>query len=314
MFDRVIKYLLPKLKAADPNELDPLDDDLFLAMENKYVFQMGTELNSSVRLIYDRTQKVILKMGVNYNEAQLYEAVKLIVRQELGAFLPNSLNPVIAEAVNKIYTHSRKQVTQATFKVIDNKAIDYLKSSDNFYVGKIYPEYSTEINKAIRETIFDQGLGAKDAAEAIRDVVKEEYAEKYFYRYERIARTSSNRVRNWSRTFAMSEEGIENVEFVALLDERTSEICKHLNGTIWTLSKTVEHLEKVMEAGEQNLPEASPFPKIDDLFTVDYDTIKDDDFETQQTFLKDTDTLTEEGIAVPPMHCNCRSLLVAVFL
>lgn|GEM_PF-4024866 len=290
--------LADAFKAADSAETDPLDDNDFLNLEFGYAASIVEDFIVGVEKIRDKTDEIITGLELNYDKEALVKHINRIANKEWNGNMLKRMSGTIDQYVEEIYNTSKSSaVLNASFNVRDFQAMEYLKQSDYFYVGKQFGSYSDDISTLIREAVFEEGLGAKAAArqiyEKLNGVVNTE-----FWKYERVARTSANRVRNWSRVFAFHENNVATVRFVAVMDERTSEVCDTMNGEVFEVSWIVEHLEKVMESGEEALPDISPFPESVDALL------------NPEGITKDAIDLAGEGYAAPPLHPHCRSVLV----
>lgn len=87
------------------------------------------------------------------------------------------------------------------------------------------------------------------------------------------------------------ERGLLGYQLVAILDHRTSDICWELHGRQFFLADAVDHLERASKVSIEQLPNVSPWAKLEDL--------------------KDAKTpdLVATGILVPPFHPHCRTTL-----
>lgn len=304
-----ISHVLPEyVKAIDIGEPDPLGDAEFFGRELAYVASMSKELTDAVERIYDSTGRILMGMRYNYNKDAFFDLVMKEVRKEIGVNVPFNLRNVVKDSVEGIYAYSRKAITKASFKVVDLESIEYLKASDNFYVGKQFGRYSDKVREVLRETIFEKGFGANQVAKEIRNAVGDQVNLK-FHQYENVARTSANRVRNWSRAFAFEEAKVKRVEFIAMMDERTSEICQAMNGMVWETKEVTKRLVEVMEAGEDRLPEVSPFPALKDKYDGSGNLVRLG-VQNISGVLKSSTDLVKMGVVAPPLHGRCRSVLV----
>jgi SPP1 gp7 family putative phage head morphogenesis protein len=277
------------------DEGDPLLDDVFIAKEMAYSLSLAKTLTKHMDVAYGYTKDVATSMTLSIDRNALYDAAERAYTEQLGVRAPETMRPIIDKHVNGIYNYARNAITEVSLTLPDKKSIEYLKSVDNFYVGKMFKGYEDQVREVIRNATFNDGLGAIDTAKLIREAVGGK-VEREFYRYATVARTSANRVRNWSRVQAFQVEMVAEVEFIAMMDERTSDICENMDGAIFEVASIVEHIEKVQEAGEDRLPEVSPFPKLSDITGLNGNRLSERELE-------------KLGFAVPPLHCNCRSLL-----
>lgn len=276
-------------------EGDPLDDAMFVAMEMEYVYSLSEALVDCLEIGNEMVNGVAVSMQANFDAAKFGAAAEKIYLKQFGVEAPQKMRNVIEKVTSSIYQASRDRVTRVAMALQDKKSLEYLRSVDNFYVGKHLGGFNNYVVNAIDEAV-QSGFGVKDMVrlmiEKMGDVVDGQ-----FWKYAMVARTSANRIRNWSRILAFDAELVSEVEFVAMMDERTSEVCEAMNGAVFEVSKIVSKIQEVEAAGEDRLPEVSPFPKIEDILAEDGTRLSDRELE-------------DAGIVVPPLHPYCRSVMV----
>jgi len=231
-------------------------------------------------------------LGVAPVSERAYDAVVDAVGSAMGPELAEKMRPEIANHVDKMWGFGKGEMLPIGIPVItglkDERAINWLANTDGFYVGKIFPEYEDDIVKLLKEWTLESGLGSRDAAVLLRENLGKTLETK-LYPYERVVRTSATRIRNWSRIYAYDEIGIVEVEIYAMMDERTSAICREMDGKVFRVEQVIGHIEKVMAAPSDQLPELNPFPTLDQA-KLDPETL-----------------IAQHGISLPPYHVNCRS-------
>lgn len=95
--------------------------------------------------------------------------------------------------------------------------------------------FAETINDTTREALLTgikEALDNNEGFDAITDVITNVYQQAYDYRTERIARTEVSASLNEGSIQAYKQAGIEEVEWVAVTDDRTAEICLDNDGEI----------------------------------------------------------------------------------
>jgi SPP1 gp7 family putative phage head morphogenesis protein len=224
------------------------------------------------------------------------------VEKEMGEKLPAELRPVVEKHVRSTYKLGRAKtlgVERPKFKLRDERAIKWLGNNDSFYVGKLFPKHQPRIVEIIRETMLMKGLDARTAAKELQASLGG-LLSTHFSDYENIFRTSSNRIWNWSRIYALQETGVTIYTIVAVMDERTSDICRAMHGREFRVEKAVRRLESIVEQGEHDLDKISPWPTMDGIQKL----IAGKDFAEANAALQD------EGFDLPPYHGRCRTTYI----
>jgi SPP1 gp7 family putative phage head morphogenesis protein len=186
------------------------------------------------------------------------------------------------------------------------EALDWLVEHDRFWIGKVFPEH---LAGDFRDTITEgltQGLGRRDIGRRLRDMVlgrggvpaKQEY-------YTRVAATSVNRARNWGAVFSLREAGFTEYEIRAVMDERTSAICRFMNGKVFRVRDAMDTVQRALSGPPSAIERIAPWPRYDAKRRDHYLTVGG-----SRHYLsgKSSRWLAERGLSLPPYHGNCRTI------
>lgn len=114
-------------------------------------------------------------------------------------------------------------------QMADAKWFDEKRFSDRLWEDK------EALERALRRTLaqgINLGWSAKQMANAIGNALNAALSA-----IVRLVRTEANRVQNMALMAAYKENGVERYEYVAIMDERTSEICEGLNGKTFLVAE-----------------------------------------------------------------------------
>ena len=297
---------LPELREADGLLCDILGDlELRKATEAEVLrFQtlyqkalravLGGRLDSVESLDFSRELGDILDEAERILGPELAEEAKPVIRR----YLERSFK--VGQAVRGV-----PQAVQLLFNRPRQEAVDWLVEGDGFWLGKIFPE---QLREPFRDGIVSglkEGLGRKDIGRRLRGLV-EGTAETpgKIELYNRVAATSVNRASNWGGVFSLQEAGIDEYEIRAVIDERTSKICRFMDGKVFQVARAMSLVKQAMDGPPEVIESLSPWPV--------YDAAKDDFYLPQRKgkpYLKDqgVDFLQEQGLSLPPFHGNCRT-------
>lgn len=185
----------------------------------------------------------------------------------------------------------------------DEKAIEALQADQMLWIGRHYPENLRRAVRAAVESGALRGLGhdiaGKRVAAAIAEVLGRVVVPKGFsgsdakYFEGIAANTSTNaRVRGQVRSF--SDIGITNYEIVNPMDERTTDICRFMNGKVFSVSDAESQISRASAATTPDeLKEVHPWLSMGEIKGI---------------YSKGgISALVEAGQALPPYHFRCRS-------
>lgn len=107
-------------------------------------------------------------------------------------------------------------------RMANEKWFDGQRFSDRLWADKL------ALERALRRTLgqtINLGWTLRQATKAFSALINQAQ-----HVVERLIRTEMNRVQNEALIAAYKENGVSKYEYVAILDERTSEICEYLDG------------------------------------------------------------------------------------
>lgn len=192
---------------------------------------------------------------------------------------------------------------EAGFSLVDQDAIAGLSRSGLWWIGEHYGDaldegrILTAVDKMIRS-----GSGRVKGGEILRQALGAEFHRSDVY-WRGLAATVATRARSFGALSGMEATGGTRYEYVNPVDERTSDVCRALDGTTFTVKGSIELRERLVGANPADSPEAwkaiAPWPKLREL-------------KGPGGQLLDPAELQAKGIAWPPLHFHCRSSIDVV--
>lgn len=197
----------------------------------------------------------------------------------------------------------------------DKRSIKFLGDLDHFYFSKFADNTREPLRNFFQEQYFEQGVAlfGRESPESIDDFRKAagtKLKNLTDRQVKTIAQTAVQRVRNWAHIGSLDQAEIELARVVAVLDERTTEICRGLNGKlirVGVAQATIERLNKLM-----------PGDFTKELYDSEIGkAISKEPAKTIEAFLEEdgktiSDTIIKTGRGFPPYHPNCRTRLEGV--
>ncbi|MHC5059385.1 MAG: minor capsid protein, partial [Planctomycetota bacterium] len=188
------------------------------------------------------------------------------------------------------------------------EALDWLVEHDRFWIGKVFPEHLSDDFKGTITAGLEEGLGRKDIGKRLRDMVlgKPGVPAKLEY-YTRVAGTTVNRARNWGGVFSLHAAGFTEYEIRAVMDERTSHICRDMNGKVFRVRDAMDLVQRAIDGPPSAIETLAPWPRYDAERQDHYLTVRGS---RQYLSGKNAQWLAGHGLSLPPYHGNCRSTYV----
>ena len=222
----------------------------------------------------------------------------------LGEGLKEAARRPVIESQNTAYgIGKRAAIADFSFTQADLNALDILRDQTLIWVRDSYENMiSAELHTALND-YFKQGLTRLDLADRLEELLIAKKRPKMLGYFDLLADHVGTRVAEMGHVAGYEEAGIEYVEVVAVLDDKTSAICRHMHGRVLetkTLSNQRDLLLDAAKSGDFNAAKsAQPMlsgNKAKEILSLDK-----------------TSDITGKGIALPPYHFRCRTTTVAYF-
>lgn len=301
--------------ADDGNELlDKYITGYFGAMSRLY--------KRTVNKIALEIGKRVVLMSENSSRSEVFDAVYNTVLRNWNREFISQQKPIIDKWLDAAYKAFRldkgvfgkdfieidgvkTDIPKGVFDQIDFRTLTYMKDTDEFYMGKFITDDDT-VNR-LRQFIYDEfdkgdlPLGQTDGQrQFIRNLAQTLEIEEY--KIDRIVRTTTNKMRSYASVNYMHQAGVTQFQVLALIDNKTSNICRKMNGKIFSVPASRARILKVSKSQPSSVPRVTPF--VSSVFKTDELDELDD--------LTGEDLLSTHGIFAPPYHGNCRTQILAI--
>jgi SPP1 gp7 family putative phage head morphogenesis protein len=187
----------------------------------------------------------------------------------------------------------------------DRNNINQIRTQQIFWLKNHYGDAVSEKLQEILDTSIKNNWSKTELAEELRVHFAEATKQSVPY-FEGLAEHTSLRIREFGRLNNYKKCGATHYEIVAVMDDRTSDICRALNGKRFPLQKALETMDAMFKVHENK----------------DYETAKED-LKGLAPFVKESDIETIDGVKVinpevkhtpfPPFHWRCRTRTVMVY-
>jgi len=228
--------------------------------------QFSSDLNKSVQKIGEETA---IALGFEIGTEEFIVQMAALHKTSIGTHFPRTLQPQISKTINEAVFEKGLNKAQAG-KFLQKELTR--KLGGNAFMRSVPPSIREQGTKAINA--YHKGLSA----------------------------TNVTLTRNGANIQSMQQAGITQVEFVAVIDNLTSQICSQMDGRIFELAQATRFMEQVMEAESvEDLKEFAPWRR----------NLKEFNLSAGQSLTDPgvQDRLAKAGVVVPPLHFRCRSEL-----
>jgi SPP1 gp7 family putative phage head morphogenesis protein len=255
-------------------------------------------------------------LGGDVSEAEFKSAVLSSIQDSVpaGWETPEAQRQII-ESTNDIYEYYRLEDTSVfdgqiedlpnfRFTGADRRTMRFVSKVDNFFFsGYVDNSDFQEPFKDFLHDVFGEGL--PEFNDEIRDKFKGLFAGKLDdltdAQVRRIVETSAARMRNWAQIEQLHEAGIEEARVVAILDSKTSQICRFMNGRIISISDAVGAVRSLSKLAPTEFKQH--FYESDEGKSFNSDPVA-------HIRSQGVSAAVASGRGVPPYHAHCRTDLV----
>lgn len=288
------------------------------------------EKAASWKAVYKRFKELLAK-GYEKQAQKAYKEMLEFLEKEKGLstynmayfkqiFLENMSNGFMDEVNSElenieklVYHKGMKDAAPKHFRInydiVDKKALEAMHNQNIFFIGEYYEEHDKKHYEEAFKRAFETGMTPRELAHDIANniVGNADLATSYF---EGFAEHNMHRLREFGAISGYQKANIKYVKINAIIDGRTTRICREMNGriipvtelakvrdkilAIKTEGKTVKQIRAALKRAVPLRSDANDYGNIAGLPTKDI-----------ISYFK--------GFTLPPFHYRCRTRTVAYF-
>ncbi len=223
----------------------------------------------------------------------------------LGEGLKEAARRPVIEAGHGAYLTGKRAVdVDFSLTQPDTNALALLEDQALSWVRDSYENnISAELNAAIKE-YFERGQTRIQLSDNLEELLARTKRPRMMGYFDLLADHITTRIGEMGHVSGYEEAGVESVEVVAVLDDRTSEICRHMHGRIIPVRALSDQRDLLLDAAKRHDFEATKRAqpmlsgsKAMNILAMD----------------RTSDIIGTGGVALPPYHFRCRTTTVAHF-
>lgn len=217
---------------------------------------------------------------------------------EMRDKLPAEVTAAVREHIRNAWVDAATSGVKPAQKTATEKlpsAIKWFDAAQNYDYGAVYNDFRDDMRQAVLDEIEGSGAGSRAirdkaiaAAKAAGKILTEDEAQN---RYRMVVSNAVNKARNFSQVLSMQELGFQELEIVAILDQKTSAICRGMNGRRVRIETMANFVNDVLDTEPAAVPKSFPWPKT-----------------APQG--KTTQVIESMSCKMPPYHGHCRTTVV----
>lgn len=265
--------------------------------------RVAADLSNLLLTVYDKQRKEAINEVIRaingskpFTEAELTEMMNI-----LRSFLSDAFTAEISKPLSQVQAAALEagamQVISVlpVFNLVNPDTLDWLDKHQIFWVKNYFDRrLAGEVSKAAAQVIRD-GMSRDDAANFFLQQFKDKFDVASYRYWDGFANHVVTQARSMGQLEGLKRAGAKFYRVVAIMDHRTSDICRVMHNRIIPVSAG-EALKQVLEKAEnpEDIKTSAPFLKPDEAAG-----------KTTAQLLK-----LSPRSALPPYHFDCRSTVV----
>lgn len=194
---------------------------------------------------------------------------------------------------------------------VDVSAVEALAEQQLWWIGNLWNDHlSRVISATVSRESLTVGLGREQVGQILEGVVNGSIqgvavpktfrgsTEQYF---RALAGTVRNQASNFGALGAMRDAGFTTYTIQAVLDERTSDVCREMHGKSFRVSDGVKHVDRIRGVRDpEEYKQVAGWKTAEEVRQISVDG----DEESQRR------ALVAAGVMLPPFHSRCRTIII----
>jgi len=256
--------------------------------------------------------------------ARFHKRMNAYLGVEVGDKVFNDVNRTVNDMYKLARTVTSKPLgVRARLVNADYAAMNAVKDTNMFWIKSAYGRiYEPTLNQMAQDVIA-QGYRADELADQMYDKFNSTLGNSKSY-WGIVANQVVNTARNFGQLNSYVQANVTEYEIVAMLDERTTEYCRYMDGTVFSVSDAQEKMNEYIK--ESQSAEGSVDQKADQQkqmrpwismssggkgLYANGKLLPGSNKKGGKPPAGEYGTLLQNGLWLPPYHAHCRTTSVA---
>lgn len=281
-------------------------------------YQVIKENNRIINLAFNKAFAKISRL--NFDDMLDVDIINDIIKTEFNSVvipisdtLYEGVKDQFDSAIRKAQADLRKSNSsfRYNFNTTDKNMLDLLDQGNSIFMNQLYN--STIEGKVIdsMKSMVSEGKTKTQIAEEISNMLNLT-GNKAINSIARTVINSNTMTRSIATANALERSGATKYKYIVTLDNVTSDVCRALYGKTGDVSNVIKTRDNIINIPRDNYDTyLTQMDNISPMLSVDSETgyiYKDSDRNSPyKQMWKPSDIMNITGIAIPPLHQNCRT-------
>lgn len=272
-----------------------------IAFERDMAETLLTKWSGATKAVTRRATQALLERDGELSKSEMQGILDAIAGEIDANFVEPASQP-IPKFMTGGYKKAKRSVKSkfslpVNWSATDDVSVKWLADHHIFWIGNYYDKQvsgalAREIGRGLEQGLGREAIGNQLAAFFNNYPGVPQRPDSY---WRGLAANGMNRARNFGLVEAYVEIEVRALEIVAVMDERTSDICREMNGRIIPIGSAVGQRNRMMRAqSPEDVKQIAPWVGA------------------SQVRGRNLGDILNLGVILPPYHWHCRSTFVEV--
>jgi len=274
---------------------EPTLEELAAMLERADTEQVAVALAAALQVGWEQQVERALALAVE-QQVRTLQAFTAILQDQLRSQMRRAVARDVRVAVESLYAIGQREVGSPGLTPAGRRTITFMDDYTTFWVENHYDRFVQRRIQSVSRDALQEGLSAFRAGRQFADSpLGRQFSKSQSY-WELLANATATRTRELAHIDGFVQAGVEEVEINAVLDSRTSCICRTLDGTRIPVEALAEFKEEMLSTDDPTeiKEEVSPWLECSRI---------------QALKRQGPEALADAGVVAPPFHGHCRSTL-----
>ncbi len=259
--------------------------------------------------------------------------------ESLPAAVVTATKPVFSRWASLVVVQTREFVRRTLrldvprkLRDIDERVVRFVRESPTNFVTNQYRQRVAALGPRVRGLVatgLERGLARDEINQMLLEDMTFHLAGRSKSYWDVTSHVFVNRGRTLSQLSIYEENEIRQFEFRAVLDYRTSDICRLMHGRVWSVGAELDRFKETQQLREpEAIRDAAPFVRRgkdaegrpglfveregrrQQLARIEESAVGQEGRRGRFSGIVSDATLQRWGVVVPPLHGRCRSTIV----